>query len=56
MPIPTPFMPSISRIAFPSIANWPTPATGDGLRAFEIIDNSGYVCFGHPQNAKPGVA
>ncbi len=23
--------------------------TGDGLRAFEILDNSGYViCFGHP--------
>jgi catechol 2,3-dioxygenase-like lactoylglutathione lyase family enzyme len=25
--------------------------TGDGLRAFEIIDNSGYVlCFGRPVN------
>ena len=26
--------------------------TGDGLRAFEIIDNSGYVlCFGRPNRA-----
>jgi catechol 2,3-dioxygenase-like lactoylglutathione lyase family enzyme len=27
--------------------------TGDSLRAFEIIDKSGYViCFGRPQDAK----
>jgi hypothetical protein len=30
----------------------PLVDTGDGLRAFEIIDNSGYViCFGRPQNS-----
>jgi catechol 2,3-dioxygenase-like lactoylglutathione lyase family enzyme len=29
----------------------PLADTGDGLRAFEIIDNSGYViCFGRPRN------
>ena len=29
----------------------PLADTGDGLRAFEIIDNSGYViCFGRPHN------
>ena len=30
----------------------PLEDTGDGLRAFEIIDNSGYViCFGRPQRS-----
>ena len=30
----------------------PLADTGDGLRAFEIIDNSGYViCFGRPQKS-----
>ena len=32
--------------------NRPLADTSDGLRAFEIIDNSGYViCFGRPQNS-----
>ncbi len=31
----------------------PLADTSDGLRAFEIIDNSGYViCFGRPQNSQ----
>jgi hypothetical protein len=30
----------------------PLADTSDGLRAFEIIDNSGYViCFGRPKNS-----
>jgi catechol 2,3-dioxygenase-like lactoylglutathione lyase family enzyme len=30
----------------------PLGDTGDGLRAFEILDNSGYViCFGRPLNS-----
>ena len=32
--------------------NRPLADTGDGLRAFEIVDNSGYViCFGRPLNS-----
>jgi catechol 2,3-dioxygenase-like lactoylglutathione lyase family enzyme len=31
----------------------PLEDTGDDLRAFEVIDNSGYViCFGRPRNPK----
>jgi catechol 2,3-dioxygenase-like lactoylglutathione lyase family enzyme len=32
----------------------PLAENSDGLRAFEIIDNSGYViCFGRPQKSQP---
>ena len=35
----------------------PLADNSDGLRAFEIIDNSGYViCFGRPQNPQPSAA